>query len=296
LSIFLEIAKQKELSVHGWINPLRCMSESEIIEIDDSYLICDWYSQNKNLVNVNGNYYLDPANSEVRDYVCLGVKEILESYDVDGIHIDDYFYPTTEKFFDNKSYSDYLEDGGRLSLHDFRRNNINALIKEIYKNVKKSNDDAVFGVSPSANTKRNYEELYADVALWCSDRGYVDYICPQIYFGFEHSTHAFDKICNEFSDMVTEKKVKLLIGITLDKAELGSEGKEDIYAGAGKKEWIENKDIVARSLKLCNALDKCSGVAIFSYQHFYDPLTNHENEKTSEERNNMHPIFKNIFN
>ena len=293
-AIFLAKAKEKGLSVHGWINPLRCMSEDEIKQVNEIYLISEWYSKGKYIATVNGKYYLDPAHKEVREYICRGVAEILQKYSLDGIHIDDYFYPTTSKDFDAQGYLQYRSEGGDLSLEEFRRNNINLLIKEIYKTVKKERSDAWFGVSPSGNNKRNYNELYADVALWCGSVGYIDYVCPQIYFGFEHSTHSFDKICNEFSKLVTSDSVKLFIGITLEKAALGTDGMEDAYAGAGKGEWIENKDIVTRSLSYCQTLTSCSGVAIFSYQHFYDPVTNTENKKTEEERSNLIPALKSI--
>ena len=293
-AIFLAKAKEKGLSIHSWINPLRCMSEEEIKQVSGNYLISEWCAKRKYVATVNGKYYLDPAHREVREYICLGVAEILQKYSIDGIHIDDYFYPTTSKDFDAQSYLQYKSEGGSLSLEDFRRNNINLLISEIYKTVKNERIDAWFGVSPSGNNKRNYNELYADVALWCGSDGYIDYICPQIYFGFEHSTHSFDKICNEFSSLVTSDSVKLFIGITLEKAALGTDGKEDFYAGTGKSEWIEQKDIVARSLSYCQTLTSCSGVAIFSYQHFYDPVTNTENEKTKEERRNLIPVLKGL--
>ena len=294
LDIFLKKAKAHNLSVHGWINPLRCMSESEIIKIDHNYLLYDWYKEEKNIVKVNGKYYLEPAYAEVREYVCSGIKEILTNYDLDGIQIDDYFYPTTDKEFDKKSYSEYQKSGGKLSLSDFRRNNINLLIKDIYKAVKETKSEAIFGVSPSGNNKRNYEELYADVSLWCKESGYIDYICPQIYFGFEHTTHSFDQICDEFSNMVTADNVDLYIGITLDKAALGSDGIQDTYAGNGKYEWIENKNIIARSLMYCDNTNNCDGIAIFSYQHFFDAETNSENKKTAEEIENLLPVLKSL--
>ena len=213
---------------------------------------------------------------------------------MDGIQIDDYFYPTTDKDFDKKSYSEYQKSGGKLSLSDFRRNNINLLIKDIYKAVKETKSEAIFGVSPSGNNKRNYEELYADVSLWCKESEYIDYLCPQIYFGFEHTTHSFDQICDEFSNMVTADNVDLYIGITLDKAALGSDGIQDTYAGNGKYEWIENKNIIARSLMYCDNTNNCDGIAIFSYQHFFDAETNSENKKTAEEIENLLPVLKSL--
>ncbi len=292
--IFIKLAHQADISVHGWINPLRCMTESEMNDIPKNSQLAIW-KENKDgkyIVNVDSRYYLNPAYKEVREYIAKGASEILELYPVDGIHIDDYFYPTTEEYFDALAYAEYLNNNRYLSLEDFRRNNINLLVKELYNTVKENNSNALFGVSPSGNSERNFNTLYADVELWCQKIGYVDYICPQVYFGFEHSTHAFDKICNEFSNMIKNDDVKLIVGMTLGKAASASDGDRDKYAGAGENEWIDNKNILQRSLEYTKEIKNCSGVAFFSYQYFYDPQTNKENKKTADERNSLLPALK----
>lgn len=293
--IFLNMAHKAGLSVHAWINPLRCMTESEIKEIPRGYTLSEWYHKNEEgyIVNVDGRYYLDPAHKETRALICRGVEEIMKSYDVDGIHIDDYFYPTTAESFDKSAYLEYKESGGALSLDNFRRENINKLVSEIYDTVKKENPTVLFGVSPSGNTDRNYNTLYADTAIWCSTPGYIDYICPQVYFGFEHSTCAFERVCGEFSSMVKNKDVKLIIGMTLGKAASAYDGEIDVYAGAGAEEWINEKDILLRSYEHTKTLDNCVGVSYFSYQYFYDVSSGEPNPKTAEERKNLLPALKN---
>ena len=134
----------------------------------------------------------------------------------------------------------------------------------------------------------NYNELCADVAEWCGNKGYVDYICPQVYFGFEHSTCGFVKVCDQFSDMVKVDGIRLIIGMILGK----TMSKYDTYAGNGKYEWRDNKDILRRELEHTMTLPKCSGVAYFSYQDFFDPITGEEIEGTAEERANLLPLLK----
>ena len=293
-AIFLKSAHRYSLSVHAWINPLRCMSETDITHIPNTYKIKNWYlSENdKYVVTVNGMCYLNPAYKEVRELICEGVEEIINLYDVDGVHIDDYFYPTTDTSFDSYAYSLYKEKGGELSLDDFRRQSINSLVSEIYDTVKSKNREILFGVSPGGNTDRNYNELYADVEKWCKNEGYIDYLFPQVYFGFEHQTHPFDLICEEFSDMTENSHVRLIIGITLGKAYDAHRGAEDIWAGTGSKEWIENKDILVRSLGYANGIKNCSGVAVFSYRLIFDPLSGERVEQTATECQTFLPLLK----
>ena len=289
IAIIIDEGHRLGLSMHAWINPLRCMNESEIVKVDDDFLIKRWYNdrskKGKYIVNVSQRYYLNPAYDEVRELVCLGVDEILEKYEVDGIHIDDYFYPTADESFDSFAYAEYLSSGGGLSLGDFRRENINLLVGEIYRTVKSKDARILFGVSPAGVMKNNRELIFADVEHWCANEGYVDYICPQIYFGFEHSTCAFDKLCREFSEMIKVDGVRLIVGMTLGKAH----SEYDAYAGEGKYEWRDRKDILVRQLEYAKSLEKCVGVSYFSYQYFYDALTGEPVGETRAELDKLLP-------
>ena len=289
-SIIVSEAHLRGLSIHAWINPLRCMRTDELENVSGEYKTKEWfeYSFADRAVEVSGRVYLNPAYPEVRELVCDGVSEIIRNYPVDGIHIDDYFYPTTDTEFDRIAYSRYLGRGGKLSLADFRREQISSLVHEIYTTVKSENGGVIFGVSPSGVMENNYDRLYADVALWCAEEGYVDYICPQVYFGFEHSTCPFDRVCDEFSAMVKNKNVRLIIGLSLGKAE----AEYDPYAGEGKYEWRDRKDVLRRSMEYLGNIGNCSGFAFFSYQHFYDPVSGEENERTAAEREGILSIIK----
>ena len=287
--IFLSLAHSADISVHAWINPLRCMNVENISSIPDEYKIKQWYPKGKYVKEVGGYLYLDPAYDECRGLVCAGVDEIVERYNVDGVHIDDYFYPTSDESFDRESYLTLNEK--KLSLGDFRREQTSKLVKSLCDTVKRKSPTLLFGVSPSGNTSRNYNELFADVEHWCSE-GYVDYVCPQIYFGFEHSTHPFDTVLSEFSDMALRCGVSLIVGISLEKADNGYRGIEDKWAGAGGAEWIEQKNIIKRSLLCVRELDDAYGVALFSYRLLFDPITGEPREETRVEYENFMPVFR----
>lgn len=294
--IFLQKAHSRSISVHAWINPLRCMSEADILSVPHGYAVRDWYDTKKGsyIVTVDGYCYLNPAYAETRKLIKDGICEIIEKYDVDGVHIDDYFYPTTDESFDAEAYSIYSEKTKKVSLADFRRERINILVRDIYSAVKSHNPSLLFGISPSGNSARNFNELYADVSLWCSEEGYIDYICPQIYFGFEHETHAFDKVFDEFSEMVTNDRVKFIVGITVEKALNGYMNIEDKWAGDGAREWIENSDVLKKSAEYASRSQGCDGISLFSYRLLFDTISGMPKEETSKECQSLYFVLKKI--
>lgn len=287
-------AHELGLSVQAWINPMRAMTTSEITKIDGKYKIREWYddktTNGKYLVTVNKTVYLNPAYPEVRELIINGAREILAKYPVDGLHMDDYFYPTTDTSFDAAAYAEYKKTGGTSTLADFRRDVLSELVAGLYSATKAAGDDILFGISPAGNINTVYEKQYADVYRWCSAAGYLDYICPQVYFGLEHQTYDFKKVSATFSDIIKIDSVELIIGMTLGKAKSG----EDKYAGSGKNEWREHDDILLRCLDHTKTLDKCRGVAYFCYQYFYDPLSGTEVKETKTERENFIPLLKTI--
>ncbi len=294
IAITLELAHARELSIHAWINPLRGMYETEMESVGARYPMRQWYDdpelRGKYIVAVGGRWYLNPAYEEVRELILAGAEEALTVYDFDGLHMDDYFYPTTDEAFDAAAYLEYENSGGTMSLADFRRNNINILVEELYSITHLSGEGRLFGISPGGNSNTAYGSQYADIYTWCSKAGYVDYICPQIYWGLEHETHDFLRVTREFQDMIKTDSVDLIIGMTFGKAY----SKEDQWAGSGKDEWKQNDDILLRCLQSTLDLDSCRGVAVFCYQYFYEPLSGEKVEETAAERENFMTLFPNI--
>ena len=294
IEIVLELAKERELSIHAWINPLRAMTDSQIRSVPRSYAIRKWLEDDdlcgKYIVKVGENWYLNPAYAEVRELILDGAREIMENYDFDGLHMDDYFYPTTDESFDNRAYYQYIREDGKLALADWRRENLNKLISEMYSLVKSAENGALYGISPAGNWNNVYNSHCADMYTWCAEEGYIDYICPQVYFGMEHGSFDFIKTCNEWQSYIKNDKVKLVIGMSLGKAQSGT----DNYAGDGKYEWRDNKDVLKRCLEYTKELERCVGVAYFCYQYFYHPISAEPNSATQEERDNFIPLLKEI--
>lgn len=198
-----------------------------------------------------------------------GVKEIAENYSVDGIHFDDYFYPTSDADFDSVAYDEYKKKGDDLSLGDWRRDNVSSLIKSVYKAIKKVNPDIRFGVSPASDIENDYTSLYADIEKWVSEDGYVDYVCPQIYFGFRNVKQPFMFTTKKWVALMRDSKVDLYVGLPLYKC-----SKVDEYAASEdesiKNEFVDNHDIISRQIIYLSKLDKIKGYYIFSYSYLDD--------------------------
>ncbi len=294
IEIIVALARERGLSIHAWINPLRCMTEGEIAYVPDNYAVKKWYNdpalRGKYIVKSGTYLYLNPAYKEVRELILNGAREVMTNYGFDGLHMDDYFYPTTSESFDSDAYASYIKDGGSKSLADYRRENLNKLISAMYDVTKSVNPSLLYGISPAGNWNTVYNSHYADYKTWCGEEGYIDYICPQVYFGLEHGSYDFVKTSAMWQSFIKTDSVKLIIGMTLGKAKSGV----DEYAGAGKYEWQNNKDVIKRCILSTASLDKCTGISIFCYQYFYNPISGADVTETLTERNNFVPTMKDI--
>ena len=175
-----------------------------------------------------------------------------------------------------------------MSPENWRRENLSDLVSRLYRMTKRQNPHALFGISPAGVLNTVYAKQYADVYRWCAEPGFVDYILPQIYFGFEHATAAFDKLCNQWQELVRTEYVDLLIGVTFGKAL----AKYDKWAGTGANEWAQHTDIMARCITYTLGLEKCRGMSVFCYQYFYDPVTGVPVAGTQEERDGYITILR----
>ena len=281
LEILVEEAHAKGLTFEAWVNPLRLMAESEISSVSSSYPVRQWYDnptkKAENLISYGGRLYLSPASSEARQLVVDGVTEIIENYDVDGIHIDDYFYPSSLP--ESYDLASYQASGSKLSHADWRRQNITTLMGEMYSAIKKADSSCIFGISPRGIVSQDYDLVYADVAYWASHAGYCDYLAPQVYYGFEHASAPYDEIVEEWSEMTTAPGVSLRIGLAAYKV-----GAVDTYAGSGKNEWTQNTDIIARQIDLSRQYDNIEGIILFRYDQIF---TSPNSAMTVEKKNFM---------
>lgn len=262
--VILESAKKYGISVHGWINPFRVSTKNDPSLLSASNpakkILDGGNSEGEVCILKNGIYY-NPACVSNHKLILDGVREILGKYDIDGIHIDDYFYPSTDKSIDSKQYSQYKASGGALSLAEWRRASVNSFVSSLYSTVKATSSNLTVSISPAAQIEKNKNELYADCDLWLSSKGYADIIIPQIYFGFEHETLDFQSLLAEWAALPRNPQIKLVCGLAAYKC-----GKNDAYAGAGSAEWQENTDILARQLKCIRKNKNYSGFVVFSYK------------------------------
>lgn len=276
LAVMLDEAHKRKLSFHAWINPLRCETGDVLDGTSDSYKIKQWYSSPEKYdeyvvyVESTGHYWLDPAVDEVRELIADGVREIVSGYDVDGVHIDDYFYPTEQPFFDSGIY---VEQGIEKPLNEWRLENCTKMVRQIYNAVKENNRTVEFGIAPQGNIENNYNYLFADVKLWCASEGYCDYICPQIYFGYENPYKPFYPTMQDWIAMCKESGNKLIIGIAA-------------YKVNTEDEFTENPGIIRDQAR--QALDETDGAAFFSYNSFFKTdRGEQEREKVSEYYNSL---------
>lgn len=256
LEIMTEVAHKYSLSVEAWINPYRVHSSADFSALSENNPALE-FKDSEDLIVCDSGIYFNPASSQVNELIINGVKEIAENYRVDSICFDDYFYPVTDKSIDKNYYEQYKKDGGQSSLDDWRRDNVSNMVSSVYKAIKSINPQITFGISPASNIENNYSSLYADVEKWAANEGYADYLCPQVYFGFQNETQPFMTTVKQWAEMT---KCELYIALPLYKA-----GLEDEFAGdAGINEFTENNNILARQVIYLSKLDKVGGFYIFS--------------------------------
>lgn len=262
LEIFIAEAHKRNLKLHAWINPYRVSYNNNFKKLSKDNPARKIYESgggSRLFILDNGIYY-NPAVPENQKLIIDGVREIAENYDVDGIHIDDYFYPPNVGNCDKVDYDKYISSGGKRALEEWRCDQVNLLVSGMYSAVKAADKGILFGISPSGDIEKNKSNLYADVELWGRQSGFADYLLPQIYFGFENETHPFQKSISEWSRLVTCPDVKLYYGLAAYKA-----GKTDKFAGSGKNEWIDDEDVLQKQVIEVKKISNCSGYSFYSY-------------------------------
>ncbi len=261
LEYWVEGAHKRGIKLHAWINPYRVTADKSSLgslaasnpaKLHPEYVF----------LYTNGNYYYNPAVPEVRQLVIDGIKEIVDNYDVDGIHLDDYFYPGS----DVVDYDDYLKyNTGFANIEDWRRNNCDLLVKGISDLL--SNYDVEFGISPCgiwANKSTNilgsdtdgfqsYADIYADSRKWAVE-GWIDYIVPQIYWQIGYPAADYKTLAQWWSDTLKDSPTKLYIGLADYKCE----------NTAPNSVWY-NGMAIRQELELNKQYDKIGGEVHFNY-------------------------------
>ncbi|MDE6393268.1 MAG: family 10 glycosylhydrolase [Muribaculaceae bacterium] len=232
-------AHKRGMEFHAWLNPYRVTSTAkETLPAD--------HMSNKHperFFRYNGQILFDPAYQENRDFICDIIGDILDRYDVDGIHIDDYFYPYPapgKAIPDDKSYARF---GKGMNRGDWRRHNVDLLIEQMHRTIKEKKPWVRFGVSPfgiwrnrksdprgsDSSGLQNYDDLYADVLLWAKN-GWVDYLAPQLYWNLDTKAAPSRSLARWWND--NANGVDIYIGQdvkrTMDVADPGNRDKNEL--------------------------------------------------------------------
>lgn len=261
-------AHKRGMQLHAWINPYRVTNSfndnDKLAANNPAVLRPDLV-----LTDSSGKMYLNPGEADSIDIILEGIREIVRNYDVDGIHMDDYFYPSSG-FDDSAAYFKYQDAYPNKA--DWRRSMVTTLISCARDAVKEIKPNCMFGVSPSGiwanagdtpggsntNGSSSYHSLYADTKLWV-EREYLDYIMPQIYWYNGQPNADYNTLINWWAGVCAPTKVKLYIGEAAYKAASGSEA---AWKGQNGINELSNQ------VSMCRQSQYIGGYSMFEYSSF----------------------------
>ena len=225
LQFMIDTTHQLGMKFHAWINPLRVKTAETPAALADNNPYGTLGAESPGyFMEYDGGVYLNPAYPAVRSLIAGGAVEIAQNYDVDGIHFDDYFYPSEDASLDSAAYEAYTQTVEQpLPLLEWRAANINAMVAQVYESVKAAREEVVFGISPQGNMQ-NDEAMGADVKTWAAVPGYVDYLAPQLYFSFENQALPYQQALEEWAALPRHQGLKLYAGLALYKAGTDADG------------------------------------------------------------------------
>lgn len=273
LEYMCERTHSEGMKFHAWINPYRvATSQSPEYLAKNNPFIQD----NTLGVELSSGIYLNPAKKAVRKLIADGVAEIVRNYDVDGIQFDDYFYPADFDSADDEEYTTYQKSVNNITKamykKEWRENNVNLMLAQVYHTIKEIDDTVMFGISPQGNIDNNYN-MGADVKSWCENIGYADYICPQMYYSLDNPALSFEVSLQDWKEFSIHKDLKVYIGIGAYKA--GTDADEGT--------WLNKDNILATQVYLLRRYDY-DGFMIYDYSAF-------ESETAKDEIKNLKSIL-----
>ncbi|MGH2482560.1 MAG: glycoside hydrolase family 10 protein, partial [Ktedonobacteraceae bacterium] len=229
LAFMIQQAHARNIQFHAWFNPYRISLGTDLSQLapnNPAILHPDW------VVSYGGKLYFNPGIPAVRQYITAGIMEVVNNYDIDGVHFDDYFYPypvAGQTFPDQATYQQY---GANFStIGDWRRDNVNRLVEGLSVAIKQAKPYVQFGISPfgvwrnqstdptgSATQAgvQDYDDLYADTRTWIKNN-WIDYIVPQIYWNIGFTPAAYDVLVVWWSHEVDSTNVQLYTGMAVYK-------------------------------------------------------------------------------
>jgi uncharacterized lipoprotein YddW (UPF0748 family) len=215
LEFAIEECHKRNIEVHAWFNPYRAKTTTKSgsnvsphIAITNPEVVYKWGNQ----------LWMDPGAKIVQDRAYNVIIDVLTRYDVDGIHLDDYFYPypiSGQSFPDEKTYSAYKNSGGKLSVEDWRRENVNQMVWRLSEGIKKIKPHVKFGISPFGIYRPGqppgivgldpYSVLYADSKKWLQE-GWIDYLAPQLYWRTDQTQQSYETLLKWWTQVNTKQR------------------------------------------------------------------------------------------
>lgn len=271
LAFIIDETHKRGMEFHAWLNPYRAIVNYKKYQSNPFRLT---YEKSEWFVNYGKNKYFNPGLPKVRKYTNKVIADIVQNYDIDAIHFDDYFYPykiKDEKFPDKDAFKKYGGDYYPNNIDDWRRENVNIIIEELYTTIKTIKPWVQFGISPfgvwrnksidpaGSDThagQTNYDDLYADILLWLKN-GWLDYVLPQAYWHIGHKRADYKNIVNWWAD--NNYHTNLYIG-------------QGMYRLGDKKEnryWKKKEpNEIEKQLDLNNSISQIQGSVFFSAKSF----------------------------
>jgi uncharacterized lipoprotein YddW (UPF0748 family) len=263
LEFMLQEAHKRNMELHAWFNPFRALVSSKSNPNPAGHITRThphW------LIHYDNKSYFDPGNPEAREYILKIILDVVKRYDIDAVHIDDYFYPYPaggREFPDGSSFARF---NNGLSRGDWRRNNVNLFISQLNNSIKNEKPWVKFGVSPFGIWRNNtqdpegsatrgsscYDDLYSDIRLWLKNK-WVDYVAPQLYWEHGHRLAAFDVLLPWWKDNSYGRN--LFIGLGLYR-----------MVGAASGVWTRPDEIL-KQIRATRSIG-CEGVVLYSMSNF----------------------------
>ncbi len=299
LEWMIEETHSRAMEFQAWFNPYRVTTgKEELSELAPN----NWARQNpEGVFNFNDRIYLNPGEPKVIKYINDSIMEVVENYDIDGVHFDDYFYPSRsmkdkDKFYTEEEKITFQKYGkGFKNVSDWRRNNVDQLVLTIHNSIteynEKNNKSVQFGISPFGiwghrelhplgskegtgsltpiTSQGTYDNLFADTRKWVKNN-WVDYIAPQIYWTFDEKVAPYGELVNWWADVVKDTKVHLYIGhANYRKADINNKNLS----------W-QNPEEISNQLKFNSLYEEIKGSIFFSYKSLLkneaNPMANNE--------------------
>ena len=255
LGFLVEEAHKRGIQFHAWLNPYRIATRANK---NAAFPKLDAKIPMELVKDYEKIRVYNPALLEVQERIANIVREIITKYDVDGIHMDDYFYPSleaSETMNDGAEFQKYGKDKFK-NVEDFRRNNVNTVVRNIQKTIIETRPEVIFSISPAADMERNYNTLFADVNTWAKE-GWVDVVIPQLYFDTGNEVTSFNLRLDLWSQYTYENH--LLIGYGIYK-----------FGDSQYGSKFQSSDDLMKQFELASAKPKVKGSVLYSAKNLVE--------------------------